>query len=96
MENLPRLLEKYIKSQKFPGIEWIIKLNEKKYSGCIGYLNLENKKKLNENCSYRIWSMTKPIISIVIFSSLLFGTSIIKNQTREIEKKIFLRLGLHF
>ena len=29
MENLPRLLEKYIKSQKFPGIEWIIKLNEK-------------------------------------------------------------------
>ncbi len=66
MENLPRLLEKYIKSQKFPGIEWIIKLNEKKYSGCIGYLNLENKKKLNEHCSYRIWSMTKPIISIVI------------------------------
>ena len=46
MENLPRLLEKYIKSQKFPGIEWIIKLNEKKYSGCIGYLNLENKKKI--------------------------------------------------
>ena len=31
----------------------------------------------------------KIFISIVIFSSLLFGTSIIKNQTREIEKKIF-------
>ena len=29
------------------------------------------------------------LISIIIFSSLLFGTSIIKNQTREIEKKIF-------
>ena len=66
MENLPRILETYIESKKFPGIEWIIKLDEKKYSGSIGYLNLENKEKLNSNCSYRIWSMTKPIISIVI------------------------------
>ena len=31
----------------------------------------------------------KILISVIIFSSLLFGTSIIKNQTREIEKKIF-------
>tara|TARA_B100001057_G_scaffold444410_1_gene481282 strand:+ start:98 stop:1270 length:1173 start_codon:yes stop_codon:yes gene_type:complete len=66
MDNLSRLLEKYIESKKFPGIEWIIKYNKKKYSGRIGYLNFETKEKLNENCSYRIWSMTKPIISIVI------------------------------
>tara|TARA_Y100000768_G_scaffold387034_1_gene377025 strand:+ start:1665 stop:2006 length:342 start_codon:yes stop_codon:yes gene_type:complete len=31
----------------------------------------------------------KILISITIFSSLLIFTSIIKNQTREIEKKIF-------
>ena len=31
----------------------------------------------------------KILISIIIFSSLLVFTSIIKNQTREIEKKIF-------
>ena len=31
----------------------------------------------------------KILISITIFSSLLVFTSIIKNQTREIEKKIF-------
>ena len=31
----------------------------------------------------------KILISIIIFSSLLFGTSIIKNQTRDLEKKIF-------
>tara|TARA_B100000575_G_C23079558_1_gene621943 strand:+ start:315 stop:653 length:339 start_codon:yes stop_codon:yes gene_type:complete len=30
----------------------------------------------------------KAIISILIFSSILIGTSIIKNQTRDIEKKI--------
>ena len=30
----------------------------------------------------------KFLISVIIFTSLLFGTSIIKNQTREIEKKI--------
>ena len=31
----------------------------------------------------------KIIFSIIIFSFLLVGTSIIKNQTREIEKKIY-------
>ena len=30
----------------------------------------------------------KILFSIIIFSLLLFGTSIIKNETREIEKKI--------
>ncbi len=32
----------------------------------------------------------KVLISIFIFTSLLVGTSIIKNKTREIEKKIYL------
>ena len=31
---------------------------------------------------------TKFLISILIFSSLMIATSVIKNQTREIEKKI--------
>ena len=31
----------------------------------------------------------KNLFSIIIFSFLLIGTSIIKNQTREIEKKIY-------
>ena len=31
----------------------------------------------------------KILISIFIFSSFLFGTSIIKNKTREIEKQIY-------
>ena len=31
----------------------------------------------------------KIIFSIIIFSFLLVGTSIVKNQTREIEKKIY-------
>ena len=31
----------------------------------------------------------KFLISILIFSSLLIATSVIKNQTREIEKKIY-------
>ena len=31
----------------------------------------------------------KIFISLLIFSSLLFGTSVIKNETREIEKNIY-------
>ena len=32
----------------------------------------------------------KLIISIIIFSFLTIGTSVVKNETREIEKKIFV------
>ncbi len=32
----------------------------------------------------------KFLISILIFSSLLIATSVIKNQTREIEKQIYI------
>ncbi len=66
MENISALFKHYIDSQKYQGIEWIIQKNEKKYFGSLGYLNIENKIKLTENTIYRIWSMTKPIISIVI------------------------------
>ena len=36
----------------------------------------------------------KFLISILIFSSLLIATSVIKNQTREIEKKIYNLSGV--
>ena len=36
----------------------------------------------------------KVIFSIFIFSFLLIGTSFIKNQTRQIEKKIFILSNL--
>ena len=39
----------------------------------------------------------KILISLIIFSLLLFGTSIIKNQTRDLEKKIFNLSGeIHY
>ena len=39
----------------------------------------------------------KILISVFIFSSLLFGTSVVKNQTREIEKKILkIQAIIHF
>ena len=65
MNNISELLEKYIYSKKYHGLEWIIQHNEKKYSGCLGSYNLKNNK-LEQNSLYRIWSMTKPVISIVI------------------------------
>ena len=65
MNNIFSLLEKYIHSNKFHALEWIIQHKENKYTGCIGSYNLEKDKLIN-NSIYRIWSMTKPIISIVI------------------------------
>ena len=70
MENISNIFSKYIESEKYQGIEWIIEKNEKEYSGCLGFLNLEKKNKLKVNSFYRIWSMTKPIISIVILQMI--------------------------
>ena len=64
MKNISTVLNKFIESKKYQGIEWIIKHKENKYSGSLGYLNLENKIKLKENSIYRIWSMTKPIVAV--------------------------------
>ena len=66
MDQFSRLLSSYIEKEEFPGVEWIIKHKKNKYSGSVGYLDLENKNKIQENTIYRIWSMTKPIISIAI------------------------------
>lgn len=66
MNNLSRVLKKYIDSNQYQGIEWIIKYKGKIYSDRIGYLDKEKKIKIKDDTVYRIWSMTKPIISIVI------------------------------
>ena len=67
MKNLFTKLKQHIDNGLYPGAEWKINYKDNIYQGKIGYLDLLTGKPIQSNSIYRIWSMTKPIISIVIF-----------------------------
>ena len=48
------------------GVEWKIIHKNNIFEDHVGYLDISSKKSLKPNSLYRIWSMTKPIISVVI------------------------------
>ena len=66
MKNLFLKFQKHIDNGLYPGVEWKINYKDKIYQGKAGYLDLTNKHPIQNNSIYRIWSMTKPIVSIVI------------------------------
>ena len=66
MHNLKNLFIKHIDAGLYPGVEWKIIHQNNVFEGRLGYLNLSAKKSLDANSIYRIWSMTKPVISVVI------------------------------
>ena len=65
MKDLQKIIDQHIENGLYSGVEWKITHKENIFQGKSGYLNLANKKPILENTIYRIWSMTKPIISIV-------------------------------
>ena len=65
MKNLSSQLQKHINNGFYQGVEWKINYQENTFQGKIGYMDLSNKKTIETNSIYRIWSMTKPIVSLV-------------------------------
>ena len=66
MKNIQNLLDNYVQNTLYPGIQWKIQNKQNIFQGKSGYLNIANKKPIVDNTIYRIWSMTKPIVSIVV------------------------------
>ena len=66
MQNLKNLFTKHIDAGLYPGVEWKIIHQGNIFEGRLGYLDFSSKKSLGANSLYRIWSMTKPVISVVI------------------------------
>ena len=59
-------MNEFVNDGLFPGIEWIIGHSGSKTKGSVGYMNLKTQQKMIEQPIYRIWSMTKPIVSIAV------------------------------
>ena len=66
MKNLQNIIDSHIARGLYPGVEWKINYRENIFKGKSGYLNINNKQPIIDNTIYRIWSMTKPVISIVV------------------------------
>ena len=64
IKELNKILSQYVDQGFFPGIQWQITSNNEIYSGKYGLNNIETKEDVLDNSIYRIWSMTKPFISI--------------------------------
>ena len=66
VKELQSIINQYIEKGLYPGAEWKIMHKEKVFQDKAGCLNLLTGKPLLSNSLYRIWSMTKPIVSVVI------------------------------
>jgi len=66
MKDLQKIIDKHIESGLFPGVEWKINHKGNIFQEKSGYLNLVNKQPIVNDAIYRIWSMTKPIISVAV------------------------------
>ena len=64
MNEIKESFYKHIENGICNGAEYIINFNGKTYQEAIGFKDLEKKIKLPKNLQYRIWSMTKPIVSL--------------------------------
>ena len=64
MNEIKEIFNKHIENGICNGAEYIINFNGKIYQEAIGFKDLEKKIKLPKNLHYRIWSMTKPIVSL--------------------------------
>ena len=66
MDELFTKFQKHIDCGLYPGVEWKINFKGKTFKNRVGYTDLSTQSLLHENSLYRIWSMTKPIVSIAI------------------------------
>ena len=65
MKNLNTIVNKHIQNGLYPCAQWKIIHQNNVHEGKLGFLDIESRVPIVENTLYRIWSMTKPIVSIV-------------------------------
>ena len=65
MKNLNTIVDKHIQNGLYPCAQWKIIHQNNVHEGKLGFLDIESRAPIVENTLYRIWSMTKPIVSTV-------------------------------
>ena len=65
-EQMARIAQGYVEAKKFSGIEWYVEAKgEVANLGVVGFADAEKKSPVPEGALYRIFSMTKPVVSLL-------------------------------
>ena len=65
IERLPSLAEQFVRDKRFAGVAWRVTQSGQILNGGVaGYTGSDQNKPLQKDAIYRIYSMTKPIVSI--------------------------------
>lgn len=65
-EQMARVAQGYVDAEKFSGIEWHVEAKgEVLNSGVVGFADAQAKTPVPEGALYRIFSMTKPVVSLL-------------------------------
>jgi CubicO group peptidase (beta-lactamase class C family) len=65
-ERLGQIAEGYVQAGKFAGIEWWVEQRGKELArGRAGYADAEARSPIPDGALYRIYSMTKPVVSVM-------------------------------
>ena len=66
MKGLQKIINQHIDNGLYHGVQWKITHKGNTNEGKSGIMNFNSREPIYNNSIYRIWSMTKPIISVVI------------------------------
>src|SRR5262245_30813378 len=65
-EQIALIAQRYVDQKKFAGIEWTVERRGRVLSqGQVGLADVEAKKPIPPDAIYRVYSMTKPIVSVM-------------------------------
>ena len=64
MDEIKENFLKHIEKGLCNGAEWKITSKNKVYHDSVGFRDIDKQKKFNKDLFFRIWSMTKPIVSL--------------------------------
>ena len=66
VEQIAAVAQGYVDAEKFAGIEWLVEAGGETLSaGQVGYANHAEQTPIPDGAIYRIYSMTKPIVSLL-------------------------------
>jgi CubicO group peptidase (beta-lactamase class C family) len=85
---LSNVAENYVNKGLFAGIEWRVDQGGKPiFQGCFGVQDIETQRPIPQNAIYRIYSMTKPIVSFLAVMLIERGVFRLSSPIQDFDKR---------
>ena len=95
-DPLQKIADQYVSKEKFSGIEWRVEKNQScLFQGQAGFADFENKTPIPKNAIYRIYSMTKPIISVLALQLIEQGSFSLTDPISDYDERFSAMTVLH-